>query len=158
MIQARSINYKQEDNVKKMAYTAAMLLVLAAQMAGNPTMDPQQDIQKLLENQVAAWNRADFVGFMETYWNSPELTYQSGSQRHTGWKTLLDRYQTNYAGDKAGRLSFDDVKITILAPDLALVLGRFHLEYPDSPKHGIFTLILRKFPQGWLIIHDHSSS
>lgn len=144
--------------MNKMAYAAALILVLAAQISGFQEMDPKQEIKALLEHQAEAWNRGDFLGFMATYWNSPEMTFQSGSQRLNGWETLLKRYQTNYAGDKAGRLTFDDLKITILAADLALVLGRFHLEYPDTHKQGIFTLILRKFPQGWLIIHDHSSS
>jgi ketosteroid isomerase-like protein len=41
------------------------------------------------------------------------------------------------------------------------VLGRWHLERAkDSrgPAGGMFTLILRRFPQGWRIVHDHTSA
>ncbi len=144
--------------MKKTAHVAVLILIFTASISGFQDMNPKAEIKKLLSTQVEAWNRADFVGFMSAYWNSPEMTFQSGSQRLYGWETLLKRYQTTYAGDKAGRLTFDDLKITILDAELALVLGRFHLEYPDTHKLGIFTIILRKFSQGWQIIHDHSSS
>jgi len=144
--------------VKKTACAAALILILVARTSGSQEMDPKVEIKKLLDLQAEAWNRSDFFGFMATYWKSPDMTFQSGSQRLYGWETLLKRYQTNYAGDKAGRLNFDDIEITILAADLALVLGRYHLEYPDTRKHGIFTIVLRRFPRGWRIIHDHSSS
>ena len=41
---------------------------------------------------------------------------------------------------------------------LALVRGRFHLQLKSEQPTGIFTLILRKTPAGWRIIHDHTSS
>ena len=30
---------------------------------------------------------------------------------------------------------------------------------PDGKQpHGVFTLIFRKFPEGWRIVHDHTCS
>jgi ketosteroid isomerase-like protein len=26
------------------------------------------------------------------------------------------------------------------------------------PPHGLFTLVFRKFPAGWKIVHDHTSA
>jgi beta-aspartyl-peptidase (threonine type) len=119
---------------------------------------PDNEILKLLEAQAEAWNRGDFEGFMATYWKSPEMTFQSGNQRLSGWETLLKRYQTNYAGARRGELTFKDLKFKVLTDDIAFVLGRYHLEYPDSFLEGLFTIILKRFPEGWRIIHDHSSS
>jgi ketosteroid isomerase-like protein len=60
-----------------------------------------------------------------------------------------------------GRLSFSNVEVRVLAPDLALVTGEFHLERTTAGggnAAGRYTLILRKTTAGWKIIHDHTSS
>ncbi len=138
-----------------------VLVCLALQgslVSASHVSEAANDILILLEAQADAWNRGDFEGFMSTYWNSPDMTFQSGNQRLSGWEVLLKRYQTNYAGDKRGNLTFKDLETEILSEEIAYVLGRYHLEYPDSVREGLFTIILKRFPQGWRIIHDHSSS
>jgi beta-aspartyl-peptidase (threonine type) len=58
-----------------------------------------------------------------------------------------------------GKLQFSDLKIEPLAADAAFVRGRWHLTLADGKTpHGLFTLIFRKFPDGWKIVHDHSSA
>src|SRR5206468_651044 len=37
-------------------------------------------IRKVLEEQVAAWNKGDLEAFMTGYWNSADLTFSSGKQ------------------------------------------------------------------------------
>lgn len=118
---------------------------------------PTDEIQKILEAQAAAWNAHDIEGFMASYWKSEDVTFQSGGNRYRGWQTMLDRYKTNYAGEYWGILTFSDLEIEILAPDAAYVLGRWKVEAREKPGQGVFTIILRKFPEGWRIIHDHSS-
>lgn len=145
-----------------MSVKTTVIVILALMTAGVPALPraeaPEADILGLLKSQVDAWNRGDFEGFMAYYWNSPEMTFQSGNRRLHGWQSLLDRYRTSYAGEKRGVLTFHDLKVVLLAQDHAYALGRFHLEYPESAAEGLFTIILKRFPQGWRIIHDHSSS
>ena len=145
--------------MKKYGLMVLFCFVLQGSLvSAGPGSGPDDEILILLEAQAAAWNRGDFEGFMATYWKSPEMTFQSGNQRLSGWETLLKRYQTNYAGARRGELTFKDLKFKVLAEDIAFVLGRYHLEYPDSFLEGLFTIILKRFPEGWRIIHDHSSS
>ena len=41
----------------------------------------------------------------------------------------------------------------------AFVRGSWKLTMSDGKTpHGLFTLVFRKFPDGWKIIHDHSSA
>ena len=40
--------------------------------------DPAKSIRKMLDDQVAAWNKGDLKGFMQGYWDSTELTFYSG--------------------------------------------------------------------------------
>jgi ketosteroid isomerase-like protein len=76
-----------------------------------------------------------------------------------GWQGLHDRYRRTYPDRAAmGRVSFSDLEIRLLGCDAALVLGRWRLDRERDTPGGVFTLVLRKFPEGWRIIHDHTSS
>lgn len=117
-------------------------------------------IRLVIEQQQAAWNRHDLEAFMSGYWNSPDLTFFSGAREFKGWQAALNRYKQNYqsAGHGMGKLEFANLRIEMLGPDSAFVRGEFHLTMSDGQTpHGLFTLIFRKFPDGWKIIHDHSS-
>jgi uncharacterized protein (TIGR02246 family) len=118
-------------------------------------------IRKVIEGQQAAWNRQDLQAFMSGYWNSPDLTFFSGAHESKGWQAALDRYKKNYqsAGHEMGKLEFANLRIEVLGPDAAFVRGEFHLTMSDGKTpHGLFTLVFRKFPEGWKIIHDHSAA
>lgn len=118
-------------------------------------------VKNVLNTQVDAWNRGDLVAFMEGYWHSPDLTFFANGTEAHGWDAALERYQKNYQSDghAMGKLDFTRLDINFLAPNAAFVRGHFHLVMPDGKEPaGEFTLILRKFPDGWKIIHDHSSS
>lgn len=120
----------------------------------------QQAIRSVIEDQQAAWNREDLEGFMAGYWNSPELTFFSGARESKGWQAALDRYKKNYtgAGHEMGKLEFSGLRIEMLGSDAAFVRGEFHLTMRDGKTpHGLFTLVFRKFPDGWKIVHDHSA-
>jgi beta-aspartyl-peptidase (threonine type) len=142
------------------AFIAAAVLIwgLPPLSHGAYAPDAEEEIRNLLDVQVQAWNRGDLVGFMAFYWKSPDMTFQSGGRRLYGWDTLLERYRTEYAGEKMGTLRFEDLRIHILSESLAYALGRYRLRYPDSEAQGVFTIILRRLPEGWRIIHDHSSA
>jgi beta-aspartyl-peptidase (threonine type) len=118
-------------------------------------------VRQVLERQQEAWNHHDLESFMAGYWNSPELTFFSGAKIYSGWQSTLERYRKTYQseGREMGKLEFSDLKIEALAPDAALVRGAWHLTMSDGKTpHGWFTLVFRKFPDGWKIIHDHTSA
>ncbi|MBS1795136.1 MAG: nuclear transport factor 2 family protein [Acidobacteria bacterium] len=116
------------------------------------------DVRKVLDEQVAAWNRGDIDGFMKGYWNSPEMTFVSGQTVTKGWQPTLERYKKSYdSRAKMGVLSFSELEITVTGKDSAVVLGRFTLEREKDKPTGMFTLNFRRFKAGWRIILDHTS-
>ena len=119
-----------------------------------------REVRAVLDTQVASWNRGDLESFMQTYWHSPELTFNSGTNQTTGWAATFERYQKRYQseGKEMGTLRFDEANVLMLGRDSALVRGRWRLTLRESSPGGLFTLILRRFPEGWRIIHDHTST
>ncbi len=117
----------------------------------------ESDIRTLMNEQVAAWNIGDIEGFMRGYWNSDKLVFVS-SNITRGWQPTLDRYKKGYdTRAKMGTLSFSDLEITVLSKDAAVVLGSWALARENDNPKGKFTLIFRKFKDGWRIVHDHTS-
>jgi ketosteroid isomerase-like protein len=118
-------------------------------------------VESVLHQQQDAWNHHDLEGFMAGYWNSPELTFFSGATMSSGWQATIDRYRKKYQGEgrEMGHLEFSDLNIQVLAADAAFVRGAWELTLADGKKpHGLFTLVFRKFPEGWKIVHDHTSA
>jgi len=123
--------------------------------------DTKAAVEQVLRTQQDAWDRHDLDAFMTGYWNSPQLTFFSGAKENHGWQDALDHYRAAYSGPghEMGKLDFSDLRIEMLGPDSAFVRGAFHLTMSDGKTpHGIFTLIFRKFPEGWKIVHDHTSA
>ena len=126
------------------------------------SMAQSEDIglRKLLDSQTAAWNRGDLVAFMQGYWHSPEVTFFSGDTITKGWEPTLERYRNRYqsAEKQMGRLSFSDENIQMLDSNAALVTARWHLQMSDGKRlEGLTTLLCKRLPEGWRIVHDHSS-
>jgi ketosteroid isomerase-like protein len=119
----------------------------------------EEEIRAVISAQAAAWNRRDIDGFMKGYDDSPSTQFVSGDKLTQGWRTVRDRYKKKYdnAG-KMGSLTFSDIKITPLCDDAAVVIGRWRLARKADQPHGRFTLIFRRTPNGWRIVHDHTSS
>lgn len=143
---------------------ALALLVLAACAASQPHVgrfEPadRAAIQKVLDDQIAAWNRGDLTGYMDGYAHIPGLIFTSGGDVRRGWKEAMEHYQTRYALDpKAmGTLTFQVDEIDPVGADGAVVLGHWDLRDTPNAGRGVFTLVMERRAEGWRIIHDHTS-
>jgi len=119
----------------------------------------REAISAVLSAQQAAWNRGDVDAFLVGYWRSPELTFSGSNGVVRGWDGILARYKKNYP-DKAamGQLDFSELEFRFLGPDATLVLGRWHLKREKDELGGVFSLVWQHFPDGWKIVHDHTSA
>ena len=148
----------------KSAAVAVVLILLSCSFnvtAQNSKPEVPPAVEQVLRRQQDAWNRHDLEAFMSGYWKSADLTFFSGAEKTSGWEATLERYRKKYQseGQEMGQLEFFDLNIQELSADAAFVRGAFHLAMPDGrTRHGLFTLIFRKFPDGWKIVHDHTSA
>jgi beta-aspartyl-peptidase (threonine type) len=139
---------------------AAAAGLVSAQARDGPD-DSVRAVRAVLDGQVADWNTGNLEAFLAGYWHSPKVVFQSGGQRYDGWNAMRERYRRRYQaeGRAMGRLEFSALEIELLASEAALARGRWRLTMPDGTKPGgLFTVILRKLPEGWKIVHDHTSA
>jgi len=116
-------------------------------------------ITKILEAQQENWNKGDVEAFLEGYWHSPELTFSGTGGIARGWDGVRARYEKNYPDRAAmGQLDFSGLEFHFLGKDAALVLGHWHLARKQGDIGGVFSLVWQRFPEGWRIIHDHTSA
>jgi ketosteroid isomerase-like protein len=134
-------------------------------MAGLVCAAPEQasnsvpEIQYVLKAQQDAWNRGDIDAFMNGYAQSASTVFVSEDKITRGWETVRERYRVKYSDRaKMGTLSFSEIEVTMLSPDAAFVLGRWRLKRANDEPHGRFTLIFKRLPEGWRIVHDHTSA
>ncbi|HEV2947878.1 MAG TPA: nuclear transport factor 2 family protein [Gemmataceae bacterium] len=145
-----------------LAALACLSLFLIPNVEADPkdSSDSEKAVRRVLDSQVAAWNKGDLKGFMAGYWKSEKLTFFSGDKIEHGWQATYDRYQKRYQaeGREMGKLAFSDLNIEMLGADTAWVRGRWKLVTSKDAPGGLFTLIFKKFPDGWRIVHDHTSA
>jgi len=144
--------------MKNLLFLVSLILLISTNISAQSKNDKiAAEIRKVMNAQVTAWNAGDIDGFMRGYWNSPELVFVSTNVTR-GWQPTIDRYKKSYdSRAKMGTLTFSDLEIEVLSKDAAKVLGSWSLAREKDNPNGKFTLIFRKFKDGWKIVHDHTS-
>jgi uncharacterized protein (TIGR02246 family) len=146
-----------------MRVVAAAMLGLALAACAAPRTDPEADkaaIRRVIADMEAAWNRGDFRGYMAGFEN-PGVVFVSRGRFQQGWQGTLDHYVRDYGGAggaRRGHLHFFDIRIELLAPDAAQLIGRYRLDGGDHPQDGINTRLMRKVNGRWVIALNHVSS
>jgi uncharacterized protein (TIGR02246 family) len=128
-----------------------------------PTLIAQtQAVEQVLKDSQAAWNRGDLVAFASYYDDSPDTTFIGREVVRGGVAAILERYRRAYPTREAmGTLTFSEIAVRPLADGVALSTGKYTLKRSASGGGGAsgrFTLILKRTPAGWKIIHDHTSA
>jgi len=160
---AKSLNCQLEPAMKAAALSLAIVFNLAfIPMARAQTPAPGADTQAILTviaDMETAWNKGDFKGYMAGFKN-PDVVFVSGGRFQADWQGTLDHYVRDYGAspDTRGTLHFYDMKVEILAPDSAQLIGRFHLERPQHALEGVNTRLFRKVDGHWVIALNHVSA
>jgi beta-aspartyl-peptidase (threonine type) len=139
----------------------SLVSIAVSQAQEPPPSEPERAVLAVLAQQQADWNRGDLDAFLAGYWKSPKVVFQSGGERFYGWENIRARYLKRYKQDGAamGKLAFSDIEVDVLGPEAVLARGRWRLNMPDGKTPGgLFTVVLRRLPEGWKIVHDHTSS
>ena len=123
---------------------------------------PQVDRAAILDTihrMESAWNRGDFRGYMAGF-KKPDVVFVSSGKFQAGWQGTLDHYIRDYGGSpqRRGRLHFYNMKVDILAPDAAMLIGQYRLIRGPRVTEGVNTRLFRKLHGKWLITMNHVSA
>jgi len=154
-----SLHQENHSMLKELSIICVSFVLLLQSPA---KADPLQDEVVLsLQQGAEAWNRGDLEAFMKGYVEGQELTYTAAGKVVRGYEALQKRYQDSYGKrkDGMGKLTFSGIETWPLGTEHALAMGQWMVDFgPRTPAvKGIFSLVLRRGPQGWLILHDHTS-
>jgi ketosteroid isomerase-like protein len=140
---------------------AALVLAFAAAPAAaqmSKGAGVEADIQALLNESAAAWNRGDLKGHLAD--NADSIRFMTGKGPVIGKQQTeaILRKAFFRGGKPVQSLRFEQVDIRPLGSEHALVIGRFVLSGGGEPERsGWFSTVWERQPAGWRVIHDHSS-
>jgi ketosteroid isomerase-like protein len=125
-------------------------------------VSPQADrtaILNVIHKMEQAWNRGDFGGYMAGFKN-PDVIFVSGGKFQDGWQGTLDHYIRDYGGspERRGQLHFYNMKVDLLAPNAAMLIGQYRLIRGTRVTEGVNTRLFKKFHGHWLITMNHVSA
>jgi uncharacterized protein (TIGR02246 family) len=132
---------------------------LRTNQSGSKT-DAQQ-IYDLMLKMLDRWNAHDIEGYLEVYWNSPELLIVVDSEQFVGWQQLHDSYLNGYPDrNLMGFIEPGRIQVKLLKPDIALALTWWSISFPTSTQKvvGNTTMNLQKFDGVWRVIASHTST
>ena len=141
-----------------MKFLIALLTLFAAPAVATPASD-RAAILTVIQRMEDAWNRGDFRGYMAGFKN-PDVQFISGGKFQDGWQGTLDHYIRDYGGspERRGKLHFYNMKVDLLAPDAAMLIGQYRLERGMRITEGVNTRLFRKIGGKWLITMNHVSA
>jgi ketosteroid isomerase-like protein len=139
------------------------VLVLAplffATAAEASTKSDRAAILSTVAHMEAAWNRGDFRGYMAGF-KKPDVIFVSGGKFQDGWQGTLEHYMRDYGGspERRGKLHFYNMKVDLLGPDAAMLVGQYRLDRCSRITEGVNTRLFRKLHGHWLITVNHVSA
>ena len=135
------------------------MMLLALALAGPSPQTDRAAILSTIGRMEAAWNRGDFRGYM-TGFKKPDVMFISGGKFQDGWQGTLNHYIRDYGGsaDRRGRLHFYNMKVDVLAPDAAMLVGQYRLKRGARVTEGVNTRLFRKVHGQWRITVNHVSA
>ncbi|MBV9876827.1 MAG: hypothetical protein JO025_19010 [Verrucomicrobia bacterium] len=136
----------------------------------NTEQTEDQQIAALLAKMVERWNAHDIPGYMECYWNSPDLLVVVEGEELLGWGNNLAAYQRGYpTPESMGTVQTERTLVRLISPDpaspspsakptVAFAMDWWTVRFLTHSVHATTTYLLQKFPQeGWKVTASHTS-
>lgn len=149
----------------RLFHASAVLLACACTRPAPGARPPEpaeltREIEAQFARAAADWNRGDLDGFLRDYAPDSATSFVSGGRVLRGFETIRRQYAPRFGpGASRDSLRFEEFAVRPLSPTLALVTARFVLERDGRvTASGPFTLVMEQRPDGWKILHDHTSS
>jgi ketosteroid isomerase-like protein len=164
----RSVGYESEARFRKVMRWSALLVMSAVVVACSRQMrsagtgfqfaPDAAAIKATLDATAVGWNRGELPVYLSAYVDS--ATAMGGTGLVRGVRGIEGQMRAGYwrTGRPLQNLTYDHLEIRPIGPDQAIATGQYILTGAGRPNRtGWFTTIWIRTPQGWRMVHDHSS-
>jgi ketosteroid isomerase-like protein len=140
---------------------AIVFLMACAAQTHSGSFQPVTDaaaIKVVFDTTAAGWNRGELPVYLSAYVDSATAMGSTGLVR--GVSGIEGQMRSGFwrTSRPLQNLSYDHLEIRPIGPDQAIATGQFILSGAGRPNRtGWFTTIWVRTPQGWRMVHDHSS-
>ncbi|MBN8837449.1 MAG: nuclear transport factor 2 family protein [Sphingobacteriia bacterium] len=118
----------------------------------------EQQIIRILNEQVSEWNKGNLEKFMIGYWENDSLVFMGKNGPVYGYNNALTNYKKGYPDTASmGKLRFEIVSVKKLSATYYFVIGKYFLTRTIGNANGVYTLLFKKINGEWKIVVDHSS-
>jgi hypothetical protein len=106
------------------------------------------------------WNARDIEGFLKVYNCSPSLVMIEDGEEFVGYDKLASTYHQTYDldPDLMGIVRVDHVKVEMLQPDLALIVGQYVVKNPRCNTYYSDNLVMRSIAGLWKVVFERAST
>jgi ketosteroid isomerase-like protein len=117
-----------------------------------------REVTAMLATSARAWNRGDLDAFMSDYYPGERTSYVTSRGLIHNPARIRERYAPRFApGGVHDSLSFENVEVDPLAPDVVHVIAWYVLSRGDSTvARGPTSLVMLRHDGRLRIVHDHS--
>jgi ketosteroid isomerase-like protein len=121
--------------------------------------DALREISAMMEKSATAWNDGKLDVFVSDYLAGTGTTFIGRSGIVRGPEAIKAVYAPRFApGGVRDSLHFENIEVDVLAPGVVNTIAWYVLTRKDSVvARGPTSLVMRRTPDGWKIVHDHSS-
>lgn len=146
-----------KNNLRRYAFLLFLFLSVFTIQAGAQNMlSKEAAIIAAMNSSAIDWNKGDLDSFMKMYTESSTMMMPTGP---VGVSAIRELYEKKYFNGKMPRqnLFYDEMKVTMLGENYALLTGKFTLSGNNLPERsGRYSLVMVYTKDGWKILHDHS--
>lgn len=160
--------------LRSFAYTALVLATSACVFVAGPGVSrvitpfyqsaasqsaARSQIMAMMSHSTQSWNSGNLDAFVNDYEADSTTTFIGRNGVVHGRAAIRDVYAPRFAaGGVRDSLSFENVQVDLLAPNVANVIAYYRLMRGDSTtSRGPTSLVMRRRDGRWRIVHDHSS-
>jgi ketosteroid isomerase-like protein len=146
-----------KNNLRRYAFLSFLFLsVFTIQARAQNMLSKEAAIIAAMNSSAIDWNKGDLDSFMKMYTESSTMMMPTGP---VGVSAIRELYEKKYFNGKMPKqnLFYDEMKVTLLGENYALLTGKFTLSGNNLPERsGRYSLVMIYTKDGWKILHDHS--
>lgn len=145
-----------------MLWTAVVLSTAAPTTSKTAAANPRVEVQAFVQGYFRAMNAGDPTALMELYARVPEVASLSDGEVARGWDEISKDADAMLGLEGHYHVAAGVIQVVPLGASFAVAYASAAVTLKEGEQSttvpGAFTLVLKKLPDGWKILHEHYST